>query len=1022
MILPLTFLPLTSSSPTCLTPKCLSPMSCTTVRRSAMSFRGGNWAAKNIGAFVLIVMACVFAAPSIQAATPIDLRCDGNTNPIATTATPTLSWRIESTDRAIKQSAWRVLVSSTAELLREGKGDLWDSGRLTATRSPQVVYEGKPLTAGQTCHWRVCSWTKGEGVIGEGVIGKQVTGDRATGDSNRNTEGSSDGLGGETESWSEFAFWEVAPNVPSQWRGAQWIDDGKPLPTDDAAFYENDPAPRMRHEFSLEKPVVKARLHVAGLGYFAASLNGAHVGDHELDSVWTAFDKRILYSTFDVSDQLQQGDNCLGVELGNGWFNPLPLRMWGHRNIRGSIETGRPRAIVCLVVDHADGTQSTITTNENWKFAEGPTLFNSVYLGEVLDARLDQPGWDTPQFDATDWSPVHLVDASLEPLQPLTTTPPIRAGVVIDAVAITEPAPGIQIVDFGQNFTGVPEISLDAPAGTEVQFRFGELLYPDGTLNPMTSVCGQIKGTRKMDDGTIISKGGPGAPEFAWQSDRYTCRGDGPETYRPKFTFHGFRFMEVTSLPSADESSSDVRVALSIEDVKGIPLRSDVTSTGEFSCSNDRLNAIQEMTRNTFLANIVGVQSHCPHRERFGYGGDIAATSEAFLMNFDMAGFYAKTVRDWADAARPDGNLTDTAPFVGIHYCGVGWAMAHPLLLEQLYQHYGNESLVEEQLPVAIRWLELENSKRKDGLVTKGLGDHEALSRSGGPVITTAMFIDTARRVARLSRVVGRESDADRFEAMADDATTAWADSFLDAPSGKVDDGSQTRQSLALGFGAAPMTSRPAIFEQMVSAIQTPALASKPGTEVTAGPHLTTGIFGTRMVMEELSENGRTDLAYELANRDSFPSWGWMLKNDATTLWEHWAGSDGTFSNNHPMLGSVSAWFFRWLGGIQISPDAVAADRLVICPHVVPDLEWVKCSHNTVRGLVVSNWTTTADTISLDITIPPDATAEVVFPVHARSISERGKRLDEVDGIKVLTPGRRVEIGSGQYRFELALD
>ncbi|SMP43842.1 alpha-L-rhamnosidase [Neorhodopirellula lusitana] len=935
---------------------------------------------------VLLALVCAQFAPSTQAMTPIDLRCDGNTDPIAASPTPILTWRVESAERGAQQSAWQVIVASTPELLSQGKGDLWDSGKVTAKRSPQVLYAGKPLPAGQRCHWQVRCW---------------------------GTDAKSDGNENDEASWSKPAFWENSLHSPSDWRGAQWIDDGKALPTNDAGFYEHDPAPRMRYEFSLDKPIVSARLHVAGLGYFAASLNGAHVGDHELDSVWTAFDKRILFSSFDVTDQLQSGDNCIGVELGNGWFNPLPLRMWGHRNIRGSIETGRPRAIACLIVDHEDGTQSTITTGPDWKFTPGPTLFNSVYLGEVVDARLDQPGWNTPNFDSADWKPVQPVDASLEPLQPLTT-PPIRAAESIDAVAITQPEPGIQIVDFGQNFTGVPEITLNAPAGTKVQFRFGELLYPDGTLNPMTSVCGQIKGNRKLADGTLISKGGPGAPEFAWQADRYTCRGGGPETYRPKFTFHGFRFMEVTGLPQSADSSP-----LSLADMKGIPLRSDLLSNGEFSCSNELFNSIQEVTRQTFLANVVGVQSDCPHRERFGYGGDIAATSEAFLMNFDMSGFYAKTVRDWDDAARPDGNLTDTAPFVGINYCGVGWAMAHPLLIEQLYQHYGDESLVEDQLPVAIRWLELENSARKKGLVTKGLGDHEALTRSGGPVITTAMFVDAARRVARLARVVGRDSDADRFETMADDAAEAWADSFLDIPSGKVDDGSQTRQSLALGFGTATNSNRQAIFDQMVSAIQTPTKISKAGTNKPVGPHLTTGIFGTRMVMEELSKNSRTDLAYELADRDTFPSWGWMLKNDATTLWEHWAGSDGTFSNNHPMFGSVSAWFFRWLGGIQISPDAVGADRLVICPQIVPDLDWVKCSHKTVRGLVESNWKATSDSIDLDIVIPPDTTAVVEFPIASNSVTESGQPLDDANGIEILNPGRRIQIGSGHYQFKI---
>ena len=305
------------------------------------------------------------------------------------------------------------------------------------------------------------------------------------------------------------------------------------------------------------------------------------------------------------------------------------------------------------------------------------------------------------------------------------------------------------------------------------------------------------------------------------------------------------------------------------------------------------------MCRNTFLANVVSVQSDCPHRERFAYGGDIVATSEAFMMNFDMAGFYTKTVRDWADNVRSDGRFTDTAPFVGIDYCGVGWAMVHPLLLEQLHQHYGIGPLLEEQVPVAIRWLETEAAAREDGLVTKGLGDHEALAGSGGPVLTTPMFIDTARRVARLARLIGQEADATRFEAMADESAKAWADAYLDSDTGEIGGGSQSELAFALGFGAAQPGVQSLIFEQLRDGLGTPD-----------GPRLTTGIFGTRFLLEELSKHGQSDLALALADQSTFPSWGWMLENDATTLWEHWAGSDNTYSHSHPMFGSISAWFF----------------------------------------------------------------------------------------------------------------
>lgn len=920
----------------------------------------------------LLAVLLAIAAHQALALGVAGLRCDGQTAPLDSTAAPSFTWRVTSDERNQGQTAWQVLVASSAEQLAAGRGDLWDSGKTAASRSPDVRYAGKPLAAGTRCHWKVRSWDAAD----------------------------------KPSAWSEPSRFEVAPTSPAEWRGARWIDDGRPQPERDEAFYEDDPAPLLRCEFQLPKPVTRARLHVAGLGYAYPSLNGTRIADHALDPPWTHFEKRILFRTHDVTGQLVQGANCLGLTLGNGWFNPLPLRMWGSRNLRAALPTGRPRAVALLVVDHPDGSQSTIATGDGWTTTTGPTLRNSIYLGEVRDARKALPGWDTPGFQSTAWKPARVVAAPLDPLQPLAM-PPVRARAPVAARVVTTPAPGVHIVDFGVNITALPEIALDVPAGTRVLLRFGEILNPDGTLNPLTSVCGQIKGTRKDKEGKAQRIGGPSAPEVAWQQDVYFARGGGPERFRPDFTYHSFHYMEVTGVPAAPKAG----------DCAAFPLHTDLADAGSFECSNERLNRIQEITRRTFLNNAVTVQSDCPHRERFGYGGDIAATSEAFLLNFDMSGFYAKAVRDWADAALPDGNFTDTAPYVGIQYCGVGWAMAHPLLLEQLHQYYGNRSLIEEQLPVAARWFALEAGKRQKGLVVIGLGDHEALKKIAGPAVTTPMFIDTGRRMARLARVIGRENDAARYDALAEESAAAWAKAFLDGKSGKVGGGSQTEQVLALGFGAAPEAARQAVFDNLVA-----TLAARTG-----GPSLTTGIFGTRFLLEELSGNGRHGLAYALADRREFPSWGHMLDNGATTLWETWKRSTNVYSHDHPMFGSISAWLFRWLGGIQVDPDAVACDRITLRPRPVAGLDWVKASHDTVRGTILSSWAREAGVFRFTCDVPPGTRARIELPVAVGDVvTEGGKPVESGAGIQGIThlpnrqPGLRCfETGSGRYFFEV---
>ena len=910
---------------------------------------------------VSCLMLALTSSHAFAGLVPVDLRCDGMENPLAATAAPRLTWRVESDTRGARQTAWQILVASSAERLAKDQGDLWDSGKTATTREPHIRFAAAPLAAGTRVYWKVRSWDQND----------------------------------KPSAWSATASWEVAPLTPADWCGARWIDDGKPLPENPEDFYKNDPAPLLRKEFKVEKPIARARLHVAGLGYALASLNGERLADQALDPPWTNFDKRILFRTHDVTGALTEGANTLGLALGNGWYNLEPLRMWGHRVFRESLPSGRPRAIALLVIDHPDGTQTTVTTGDGWRVTEGPSLRHSIFLGEVRDARRSIPGWDKPGFDDSAWRTARVTDHPLDPLKPLLDMPPVRAVESFPAVAVTEPKPGVFIVDFGKNFTGIPELKLDLPAGTEITLRYGELLHADGTLNPMTSVAGQIKGTRKNAGGEERPIGGPGAPHTAWQQDVYIARGGG-EIYIPDFTFHGFRYMEITGLPAAPKS----------ENFRGHFLHSDVPSAGSFSSSNELFNQIQEIVRRTFLANIVSVQSDCPHRERLGYGGDIVATDSAYLMNFDMAGFYAKTVRDWSDAARPDGAFTDTAPFVGIQYCGVGWAMAHPNLMEKLHQHYGVRDLIAGEMPAAIRWFDGEAARRENGLVTKGLGDHEALVPSRGPVFSTPMFIATAHRMARLARIVGMEDDAKRFDQYAAESTAAWRKKFLDPETGKVGDGTQTSQLFALGFGGLPEQSAEKAFARLVENLNAPEDA----------PRLTTGIYGTMLLLEELSERGRHDLAFSLADRKTFPSWGWMLENGATTLWEDWEGTDNVKSHSHPMFGSISAWFYRWLGGIQPAEDAVGFDRIVIRPQTIGGLEWVKTSHDSVRGRIESNWRKTAAGTEFEIVIPPDTTARIELP--AGTVTESGKSLAEIEGVMVRDASANIlTAGSGRYRF-----
>ena len=908
------------------------------------------------------------AADAPQSLAVVHLRCENSKNPLGIdTPAPRLSWKLESKIRGQRQSAYQILAAASADALTNSVGDLWDSNWVTNNETVGVAYQGQPLKSSQPVFWKVRVRDKD----------------------------------GHASDWSQPARWEMGLLSPSDWQ-AQWLNDGKNNPTKDEDFYQDDPAPLFRKPFIVSKKVTCARLYISGMGYYEASLNGGRIGDAVLDPGWTAYGQRTLYNTYDVSGQIQPGTNCLGVMLGNGWYNPLPLRMWGNLNLRKNLAVGRPRFIARLQLEFADGTRQAIVSDPTWKVAEGPIRFNSIYLGERYDARKEIPGWDGPQFDDASWrQPV----VSTEPIGTLQSQsqPPIRITKILHPVKVTEPTNGTYIFDLGQNFAGWVNLRFSAPAGRQITLRYGELLNADGTLNPLTSVAGQIKPRRKKTPDPRVSKGGPGAPMIAWQGDTYIARGGGVESYTPRFTFHGFRYVEVTGLtgkPARDQ-------------VTGMRLNSDVERVGAFTCSNEQFNRIQNICDWTFLSNLFSVQSDCPHRERFGYGGDVAVTSEAFMMNYDMANFYAKVLRDWGDSARPDGSLPDTAPYVGIQYCGLAWGLAHPLGLRQLYQYYGERKLLAEQFETAQRWLDQETAKHPNHLVDDRLSDHESLAPVENAELLTPLFAASAKIVGELAAILDRPTDAAKYQRLAADIQKTYLEKFLSPVSGRIGSGMQASQAFGLYLNLIPAEQRPAVTQFLLDEIRD---ADR--------PHLFTGIFGTKFLLDVLAREGQADLATELVDQKTFPGWGYMLDNGATTLWEHWEGGNNIYSRNHPMFGTISQWFYQWLGGIQPAPEAVGFDRIIIRPQMPKNLDWVRCNYNSVRGLIVSNWQRKGDKLKIDITIPPNTTATVYVPAKdAARVTESGVSAAQAEGVQFLRqegPAAVFAVGAGEYHFRSA--
>jgi len=704
---------------------------------------------------------------------------------------------------------------------------------------------------------------------------------------------------------------------------ARWIGDGQPLPASDSLFYLDQPAPLFRKEFTTKKDIRHARLFITAAGYYQASINGQDVGKNVLDPAWTDYSKRIYYTEYDVTSLLNKGQNCLGVSLGNGFYNPLPLRKWGRRNLREDLAVGKPVFIAKLLITYKNGSYEEIVTGPDWKYAYGPLKKNSVYLGVSYDARREIRGWDTAGFDDTSWTTAGI---GQDPGGQLLAAffPPVVVSREIHPISITSPEPGIFLVDMGENFTGTYKIKLSGNNGDTIKFRFGERIYPDGSLNPMTTVIGQIKQK---------GKGGPGAPEIAWQTDQYILGGDPHAWFTPPFTYHTYRFMEIRGLEKAPELS----------DIRGLFIHSDISAPNSFSCSSELLNSIQEATQRTFRANLVSVQSDCAAREKFGYGGDVNATSESFICNFDMRAFYQKTIYDWIDAMK-DSSFVDTAPFVGVEYCGISWESAFLITQYYLYLYYNDTAIIEELYDLDTKWMDKVARIHPGGIVDKGLSDHESLEPVPVQLTGTCHYLQCARIMSSFAELMGDKDGKREYEKLAGSLKELIRAEFWDKqPRGEIN--RQTLFSTLLYHDIIPAERIPAAKDSLLAAVE-------------EGPsgHFSTGIFGTKYILETISRHISPKAVFDVVNSTAYPGWGHMIDRGATTIWETWKESDNTYSNCHPMFGSITEWYYRWLGGIRPDPSYPGFKEFILAPSVPDGLDSVYCSYHSPYGEIVSSW------------------------------------------------------------------
>jgi alpha-L-rhamnosidase len=564
---------------------------------------------------------------------------------------------------------------------------------------------------------------------------------------------------------------------------------------------------------------------------------------------------------------------------------------------------------------------------------------------------------------------------------------------------MTELKPGVYIFDFGQNFAGVPKLNVSGPKGTIVTMRSGEDIHPDGSLNYLTVIAGQLKAKWNL-------RGGPGCPDDPMMINTYVLSGQGKEVFAPEFTFSSFRYVEVTGFPGQPDLNS----------IEGLRMNSDLKETGSFECSNEMFNQIQEVAKWTFLSNVFSVQSDCPGREKLGYGADIVVTAEAFSYNYDMANFYRKVVQDFVNDVRPNGGMPEIAPNVGINDQGMGgetgppgWQLAFPFGMKVLHEFYGDVSTITKNYPLLKRQVDFMHSVTPDHIVQKDISDHESIDEKPIALSATAFYYHHVKILIEFAEMLNMESDVIAYKNLASKIEKAFVKTFLKPETGVFDNGTQAAQLIALNYNLVPEKEKPAAINHLLLEIYN-----------THKGHLSTGIFTTKFMFDFFRQENRNDISYSIANKRTFPSWGNMLANGATTFYESWQYPDTVNSQNHAMFGSISEWFYRAILGINSLEPGFR--KFEIKPQPAEDLTWAKGHYDAVTGRIESAWEIQGTYFSLKVTIPANASAKIYVPaLNEKEITESGKlytESSELEFIEIKDGYAVFVVASGEYLFK----
>jgi len=790
----------------------------------------------------------------------------------------------------------------------------------------------------------------------------------------------------ESEGWTRGEFDETGW-VEALELGEYGIEPWKKLEIDKP----RELAARMlRREFSVGKDARRATVYVSGLGYYELYLNGQKIGNRVLDPALTDYDKRVFYVTYDVTGQIKQGGNAVGVILGNGrYFAP---------RLKEPIDTktyGYPKLLLEMKVEYADGRGEKLVSDGEWKLTtDGPIRANNDYDGEEYDAQKEQAGWCESGFDASGWQKVQLVGSPAGRLE-AQMIEPMRVTETIKPLSVNKVKEGLYVYDMGQNIVGWCRLKVTGPKGTKVILRHAETLDKQGML--------YVKNLRT-----------------AKATDVYVLKGTGQEIHEPRFSYHGFRYVEVEGYPGEPDLSA----------IEGRVVHTDVERVGSFSCSKALLNQIYRNFTWGARGNYLSMPTDCPQRdERQGWLGDRAMVSKGESFIFNVARLYNKWLMDIRDSQKESGILPAVAPpYWAIYNGDVTWPSAYPIIANWYYDHYADKEILEEHYDSMKKWLEFIGKDANDYIVSRDeYGDwcvppeSEDLIHTKDPnrktekkVLATSYYYHDLSLAARWANILGKKKDAKQLAELAKKTKGAFQKKFFHKDKNQYSNGTQTSSVLPLYFGMVPAKYRQKVFNNLLDNIL-----------IKNECHLATGLIGGQWLMRTLTDNGRADVAYRLAANTSYPSWGYMVENGATTIWELWNGNTADpamNSHNHVMLiGDVIIWMYENLAGIKSDPQKPGFKHIIMRPEMVGDLKYVRASYQCPYGRIVSEWQRDEDNLCWDITIPANTTATVYIPAASKeAVKEGGKPAQKAQGVKFLRleAGRVVyAVQAGSYKF-----